>query len=175
MHRIILLRHAKSDWPAGIKDHDRPLAERGQAAAPLMGRYLAREHIIPDLALISSARRTQETWSLVAPEFSEAVTADIQPRIYNAGTQMLLDIVRDIADDIRTVMIVGHNPGMQEFAMQLTGHGDRYAYARLQGKYPTCGMAIIDFHGEDWRDVVVRNGRLDRFITPAMLGGTEDD
>lgn len=175
MHRIILLRHAKSDWPAGLKDHDRPLAERGRHAAPLMGQYLADESIIPDLALVSSAKRTQETWALAAPCFRESVQHVTEARIYNAAPQTLLEVVRETPDDVRAVMIVGHNPGIHELAVMLTGHGDRYAFARMQNKYPTCGLTVLDFHGEDWHDVVPRNGRLDRFITPAMLGGTEDD
>lgn len=175
MHRIILLRHAKSDWPSGLSDHERPLAERGRLAAPLMGRYLAAEHIIPDLVFVSSARRTQETWALIAPEFEEVIARRDEPHVYNASAGALLDLIRRTPETARTVAIVGHNPGMQELAIALTGHGDRYAFARLQAKYPTCGLTIVDFHGEDWLDIAPRNGRLDRFITPAMLGGTEDD
>lgn len=175
MHRIILLRHAKSDWPAGVADHDRPLAERGRIAAPLMGKYLAQEMIVPDLALISSAQRTQETWALAAPQFSETIARRDEPRIYNATAQAILDVIRVTPNSVRNVLVVGHNPGMQELAVLLTGHGDRYAYARLQGKYPTCGVAIVDFHGEDWLDIAPRIGRLDRFVTPAMLGGVEDE
>ncbi|MGL5736608.1 MAG: SixA phosphatase family protein [Beijerinckiaceae bacterium] len=175
MHRIILMRHAKSDWPEGVSDHDRPLAARGREAAPVMGQYLAQERSVPDLALVSSARRTQETWALFAAELPEAVAKRDEPGVYNARPDALLNLVREAPASARTLMIVGHNPGMQELAILLTGHGDRYAFARLSGKYPTCGLTIIDFHGEDWCDVVVRNGRLDRFITPKMLGGHEDD
>lgn len=174
MLRLMLLRHAKSNWPAGVADRDRPLAARGREAAPLMGGYLAEELLLPDLVLISPARRTVETWELVAPMLPEKPATQYEPRIYEARTSALLDVVQETEPAVKTLLMVGHNPGFEELAQSLTGHGDRYAAARMSQKYPTCGLAVLDFAIEDWRDVAERGGRLDRFVTPASLGEGPD-
>ncbi|SIQ23201.1 histidine phosphatase family protein [Bosea sp. TND4EK4] len=175
MLRLMLLRHAKSNWPAGVADRDRPLAPRGREAAPLIGGYLAEELLLPDLVLISPARRTVETWELVAPMLAEKPASQYEPRIYEAKASALLDVVQETEPAVKTLLMIGHNPGFEELAQRLTGHGDRYAAARMSQKYPTCGLAVLDFAVEDWRDVAGRGGRLDRFVTPASLGEGPDD
>jgi len=175
MRRLMLLRHAKSNWPTGVADRDRPLAARGREAAPTMGRYLADEMLLPDLVLVSPARRTVETWELVAAMLPEKPAVQFEPRIYEAPTDRLLGVVQEIEGDVRTLLMIGHNPGFVELATRLTGHGDRYAAARMGQKYPTCGLAVLDFAVEDWRDVALRGGRLDRFVTPASLGEGPDE
>jgi phosphohistidine phosphatase len=174
MRRLMLLRHAKSDWPAGVPDHDRPLNDRGRAAAPLMGRYLADEGLLPDLAVVSSAQRTQETWALVAPALGP-VEARTEPRVYEAPADRLLAVLREAPDTARTLLLVGHNPGTEDLARRLVGHGDRYAIARLGQKYPTAGLAVIDFEAERWAEIDTRTGRLDRFVTPKTIGAGEDE
>lgn len=173
MLRLMLLRHAKSDWPDGVADIDRPLARRGREAAPRMGAYMADEGLHPDLVLVSPARRARETWDLVAPALGEVETRS-EPRIYEAPAERLLQVVRE-AGRARGLMLVGHNPGFEDLARRLVGHGDRYAYARLAQKYPTAGLAVIDFPAQTWAEAAERGGRLDRFVTPAGLGGTDDD
>ncbi|KRE00244.1 phosphoglycerate mutase [Bosea sp. Root381] len=175
MRRLMLLRHAKSNWPAGTADRDRPLAARGREAAPVMGRYLADELLLPDLVLVSPARRTQETWDLVAPMLPEKPASQNEPRIYEAKAHRLLDVVRETEGTVRTLLMIGHNPGFEDLAALLAGHGDRYAAARMSQKYPTCGLAVLDFAVEDWRDLGPRGGRLDRFVTPASLGEGPDE
>lgn len=170
----MFLRHAKSNWPEGVADRERPLATRGREAAPVMGRYLADELLLPDLVLVSPARRTQETWELVAPMLPERPPVRHEPRIYEAEASRLLQVVQEIEGPVATVLLIGHNPGFEELAALLTGHGDRYASARMAQKYPTCGLAVLDFAVEDWRDVAARGGRLDRFVTPASLGEGPD-
>jgi phosphohistidine phosphatase len=175
MRRLMLLRHAKSNRPEGVADRERPLATRGREAAPVMGRYLADELLLPDLVLISSSRRTLETWELVAPMLPEKPGTHVEPRIYEAKTERLLHVVQEVEPQVKTLLMVGHNPGFEELAALLTGHGDRYAAARMSQKFPTCGLAVIDFSIEDWRDLAPRGGRLDRFVTPASLGEGPDD
>lgn len=175
MRRLILYRHAKSDWPSGVKDHDRPLAPRGLKAAPLMGHYLAAEQLIPDLALVSSARRAQQTWNLSAPLFDEKIPQRDEAKIYLATASALLKLVQATEPSVRTLVMVGHNPGFEELAALLVGHGDRYAFARLREKFPTAAVAVIDFAVEDWSEVAAHDGRLDRFVTPKMLDGEEDE
>ena len=175
MRRLMLLRHAKSNWPTGVADRERPLAARGREAAPVMGRYLADELLLPDLVLVSPARRTVETWDLVAPMLPSRPAVRFEPRIYEAGADRLLDVVQEIEGDVRALLLIGHNPGFADLATELTGHGDRYAAARIAQKYPTCGLAVLDFAVENWRDVAARGGRLDRFVTPASLGEGPDE
>lgn len=174
MRRLMLLRHGKSEWPDGMKDIDRPLAKRGREAVPRMGAYLAEEQLYPDLALVSPARRARETWDLVAPQLGE-VPARSEPRIYEAPPDRLLAVLRETEPQVRTLVLVGHNPGFQDLARLLVGHGDRYAFSRMAQKYPTAGLAVIDFAVEDWREVKPGLGRLDRFVTPKSLGQGEDD
>ncbi|WP_186417082.1 histidine phosphatase family protein [Bosea sp. CS1GBMeth4] len=175
MRRLMLLRHAKSAWPANTADRDRPLATRGREAAPVMGRYLAEELLLPDLVLISPARRTVETWELVRPMLPERPATHFEPRIYEAKAERLLKVAQETEPEVRTLLMIGHNPGFEELAARLTGHGDRYAAARMAQKYPTCGLAVLDFAIEDWRDLAAQGGRLDRFVTPESLGEGPDE
>ncbi len=171
----MLLRHAKSNWPAGVADRERPLAARGREAAPAMGRYLAEELLLPDLVLISPARRTVETWELVRPMLPEKPPSHVEPRIYEATQDALLRVAQEAEPAVRTLLMIGHNPGFEELAARLAGHGDRYAAARMAQKYPTCGLAVLDFSIEDWRDLAARGGRLERFVTPASIGEGPDE
>lgn len=174
MRRLLLLRHAKSAWPAGTSDLDRPLAPRGREAAPRMGRYLAEEGLLPDLVLVSPARRTRETWDIVRASLGD-VESRTEPRIYEAPCLRLLAVVQEAPSPVRTLLMIGHNPGFEDLARSLVGHGDRYAFARLSQKFPTAGLAVIDFADEAWSDVAARSGRLDRFVTPKTLGADADD
>lgn len=175
MRRLMLLRHAKSNWPTGVADRERPLAARGREAAPVMGRYLADELLLPDLVLVSPARRTVETWELVAPMLPERPPSHVEPRIYEASPDALLRVAQEAEPAVRTLLMIGHNPGFEEIAARLAGHGDRYASARMAQKYPTCGLAVLDFSIEDWRDLGPRGGRLERFVTPASIGEGPDE
>src|SRR3954469_21252229 len=174
MRRLILLRHAKAAPPGGGSDMDRPLAKRGKAAADRMAAYLAAEQLLPDLVLVSPARRTRETFERVASKLGEAPVR-FEPRIYEASAERLLAILREAEPGSRGVLIIGHNPGLETLARLLVGYGDRYAFARMGQKYPTAGLVVIDFDGEDWRELKPGSGRLERFVTPKSLGAEEDD
>src|ERR1700747_2679052 len=121
MRRLLLLRHAKSSWAEpGASDHARALNRRGQEAAPRIGAYLARHRLIPDAVLCSTARRTRETWELVA---AEAPAAPPPPtfaeRLYDATPRTLLDVFRRADPAAESLLVVGHNPGLQEVATAL--------------------------------------------------------
>jgi phosphohistidine phosphatase len=103
------------------------------------------------------------------------VAMRIEPRIYESPSSRLLDVVREADAGARVLMLVGHNPGMQELAMRLVGYGDRYAFARLGQKYPTAAVAVLDFDSESWGEVTERSARLDRFVVPKDLGVDADD
>lgn len=118
---LILLRHAKSDWSGSEADIDRPLAERGRAQAPLAGRWLADRVGRVDLAIVSPAKRARETWELVSAQLAEAPPHRLDDRVYAASAERLLEVIREVPDDAGSVILVGHNPGMEELASNLSG------------------------------------------------------
>ncbi|MCZ4091099.1 SixA phosphatase family protein [Sinorhizobium psoraleae] len=167
--RLMLLRHAKSAWPEGVADQRRPLAGRGRKAAPVIGDYMARTGLIPDLALVSIARRAQETWALVSEALPPDIVAENAAGIYEVGAPAILATIRAVEPSIHRLLLVGHNPGLTELALMLAGDGDAAALARLRDKFPTAGLAVLDFNVEQWSDVSPGKGRLIRFVTPHML------
>src|SRR3954465_2963655 len=140
MLRLMLFRHAKSAYPAGVEDHERPLAERGRKAAPAIGRYMADQELVPDLAVVSTARRAQETWALAAQALGTEVPRRDERRIYEAGPAAILDVTRQTPSRVGTLLLVGHNPGFQELALALIGEGDEDTLARLGSKFSTAGL-----------------------------------
>ena len=174
MRRLMLLRHAKSDWPSGVIDRGRPLAERGRRAAPLMGAYIARHALQPDRVLVSPARRSQETWELAARPLSDSPDPMVEERLYDASTNAMLDVVREQPDSCHLLLLVGHNPSLQDFALHLIATGEAEARQRVFEKYPTGGLTVIDFAIDSWNDLRPLSGRLDRFVVPRMLGSVAD-
>lgn len=145
MDRLILMRHGKAEQHAASGgDFERALAPRGQGDAALMGKMLAQAGLAPDLALVSSARRTRETWEAVSPAFSSARVA-FRRDLYHAEAQDVLAAIRDDAPDRGAVMVVGHNPGLHELALRLAMGGpvDPAQLARLRGKFPTSTVAVF--------------------------------
>ena len=119
--RLIVLRHAKSDWPTGVPDHRRPLGPRGKREAPLAGQWL-QQHAQPiDLVVCSTAQRARETWDLVAGELDPVPEVRSEPRVYDASEARLLDVIRELPDTASTVLFVGHNPGLEDLISVLTG------------------------------------------------------
>jgi phosphohistidine phosphatase len=168
MLRLILLRHAKSDRPAGVVDLERPLNPRGRKAAPRMAAYLAEEGLVPERVLVSPARRTRETWDLAKDALGE-IPQDSVEAIYEAPASALLRAVRNAPTDAATVLLIGHNPGIQDFAVKLAQGGSREAKARLRTQFPTAALAVIDFEAEAWSGIDWGGGRLERFVTPKDL------
>lgn len=168
--RLILFRHAKSFWTENVDDHDRPLAERGRKAAPMMGRWLSREDLVPDLALVSTARRAQETWALAAPELGEPVEKRDASAIYEASATVILDAIRQAPDHASTLVVVGHNPGFEDLARLLMADEGAEAGARLREKFPTAAIAVLECPVGHWSELEPGTCRLERFVTPKSLG-----
>ncbi|KWV44221.1 phosphoglycerate mutase [Rhizobium altiplani] len=167
--RLLLLRHAKSAWPEDVADHDRPLAGRGEKTAPLMGRYLAREKLIPDLVLVSSARRTQQTWKLVAKKLPPSIAKQDSEDLYEASAAKIAAVIQSIDPSVRTLMLIGHNPGFQDLADGLIGAGDPEACVGIREKFPTAALAVIEFDVDRWKGLKPKSGTLERFVTPRSL------
>ncbi|HLK75030.1 MAG TPA: histidine phosphatase family protein, partial [Streptosporangiaceae bacterium] len=116
--RLILLRHAKSDWP-DVPDRDRPLAKRGRRDAPRIGRWLREQGYRPDVVVVSAATRTRQTWDLVAPELGGSPAVHFEPRAYAASALSLLYLVQELPDRYRTALLIAHNPGLSDLATSL--------------------------------------------------------
>jgi phosphohistidine phosphatase len=163
----MLLRHAKSAWPAGMLDHARPLGPRGLTEAPLAGRWLAEQGLVPDIALVSSAVRTRETWDLVAAELDADVPVRVADSLYDAAVWDVVVLLRTLPPDVATAIVVGHNPGMERVAMLLDdGSGPAEDRARMAAKFPTSGIAVLTLTVEDWGSLDAQSGRLDTFHVP---------
>ncbi|MCR9218741.1 MAG: histidine phosphatase family protein [Alphaproteobacteria bacterium] len=173
MLTLFLLRHAKSSWSdAGMADFDRPLASRGVKAAPKIGSYMAEAGFAPDLILCSSAQRARETLALVLPFLKEEPTIRITRAIYEAdGEEDLLAVLAELApDESARVMLIGHNPAMQDLAVALAGAGAPDDRAALAQKYPTAGLAVLTFDGADgWAGLAPGAGLLTHFVRPREL------
>jgi phosphohistidine phosphatase len=169
MKRLLLLRHAKSAWPEGVEDHERPLGERGRADAPRMGAHIAAAGWQPDFAHVSSARRTQETFALVVPSFKGGCPSRTVSSIYEAAPSAILTTIRGAPEESATLLVIGHNPGFEAVALMLAPDGDEDALRRLRTKFPTSGLAVIRFESERWADVSPGTGRLEAFVTPKTL------
>lgn len=165
MLRLIVFRHAKAVPHGTAPDFERALAPRGVEAAAEMGRMLAAEHLLPDLALVSPALRTRQTWEEAAKALP-GVPVRHEDGVYDAPSARLLRLVQAAPDTARTLVLVGHNPGIADLAQLLVGHGDRYAFSRMRAKYVTGAIAVVDFDVEHWADVMPGGGRLDRYVTP---------
>jgi len=175
MRRLILLRHAKSARPAGVADHERPLARRGLDDARAIGFYLRQEMLLPDLVLVSTSSRTRQTWDIIIQGLGEVPSARFEPRLYDASAARLTSVLAETPDNVRALLLIGHNPGIAELALRLAGHGDRYALARMRAKFPTCAVAVLDLPGENWHMLAPGSARLDRFVTPKGLGALADE
>jgi phosphohistidine phosphatase len=170
MKRLYLLRHTKSSWKEDdLSDHERPLAPRGRRAAPPVGVYLRDHAILPDLVLASSARRTRETWELVSLMLPRPPRVHYDDKLYLATAEELLARLRQVDDDVASLLVVGHNPGLQEFAERLFGDGDSAAFAKLHSKFPTGGLALYQLDIKRWNELLPGIGRLTDFVVPRDL------
>jgi phosphohistidine phosphatase len=168
MKRVYLLRHAKSSWKDGsLPDRDRPLAGRGRRAANAMAGHLEAEGIRPDLVLCSPARRTRETLELVEYALGAGLEAKVDETLYGAGEPELLARLKTLPEEVGSVMLVGHNPGVEELALALASHGE--GLARMSEKYPTAALATIDLPARRWDTVRRRSGELVGFVRPKDL------
>ena len=168
MKTLTLLRHAKSGWDDPVKrDFDRPLNPRGRRAARVVGREMRNLGLAFDKVLASPARRVVETIEEVAHGFGP-LEPDYDERIYLAPTATLVEIVRETPDAVGRLLIVGHNPGLEELALLLAGP-DGPLRNEVEIKYPTGTIAEIEFPGDHWSEVSRGGGRIARFIRPRDL------
>ena len=166
MLTLLLLRHAKAEQLAHGDDFDRKLTERGRADALALGVHLRRLHIVPDKALVSSAVRTSETFDLFAEGIGAPVDVAFDEALYNASEQTLRDLLKSMPPSVKTLLVVGHNPGIMDVAIRLARDGDGGELNLMRDRYPPCTLSLICFDTDDWRDARSTGGRLDLFLMP---------
>lgn len=174
MRTVYLLRHAKSSWDdPSLDDFDRPLAPRGMKAAPLMGRFMARQGYVPDRIICSAARRARDTWDMAEEEMEEALgrelSTEIREDLYGASPRNVLAMIQALPDSVESVLLVGHNPTMETLALGLAETGDEKELATMERKYPTAALAVLEFPTSSWSDVREGGGHLRAFVRPKDL------
>lgn len=180
MHRLLILRHAKTERSNPGGDHARRLVDRGQRDAARMGEYLLAQNLAPTAAWVSDATRTRETFEIVARELAQPVRIQFERSLYLAAPDTLMDIISQTHDEVETLLLVGHNPGMHELAYALgansadenAGNVHMDALAR---KFPTCSLAVIEFDMPSWRDIGHGASHLQRYVTAKSLRRPSDE
>ena len=162
---LVLLRHSKAVGHDVMPDLERPLADRGQADARAAGRYLVAQGIEADLVLCSPSQRTRETWQYAAEAGATAADVWYDRRIYNADSDELLDVIREAPTAARTVVLVGHAPGIPWLADELALDGTSPERVELTQKYPTSGLAVLHLTCR-WSDLSADDADLVSFAVP---------
>jgi phosphohistidine phosphatase len=169
MRMLYVLRHAKSSWDdPSLADRDRPLAARGRRAAPLIGDHLRRLGIAPQVVLCSSSRRTRETLDLLGDVVAQDGEVSIDDDLYHATPATLLVRLRQVPDTASDVLLIGHNPALQQLVLMLAGSGG--SRAQVARKFPTAALATLRATVGGWADLDVGRASLTDFVRPKDLG-----
>lgn len=166
LRRLVVLRHAKSAWPEGVEDHRRPLAPRGLRDAPAAGRALAEAGGLPDLALCSTAVRARRTWELASAQWGTPPPVRYDRRLYAAGVPDLLEVVGEVPREVETLLLVGHNPGLEDLVLELAGSGLDDTLEQVRVKFPTSAIAVLAWRGTGWPALAPGTALLTSFTVP---------
>lgn len=169
MLRLAVLRHAEAVPLAEGGDVERELSQSGRALAERMGRYFREEGLKPDLALVSPSKRTRETFEAVERGAGEKFEVDYVAALYSASLATLEDVLAGAPDEAKFLLLIGHNPGLAEFANVLAGKGKKSELAHMRGHFPTPCLAVIDFDAKSWKKAGRGEGRLELFVTRGAL------
>jgi phosphohistidine phosphatase len=168
--QLVLLRHAKSNWDDPLlADVDRPLAKRGRKAGQRLAAWLKKQRIAPDAVLCSPSVRTRETLALIAGAIGDQVPVAYDKGLYLAEAEDLLVRLREVDNSAKCVMVIGHNPGLQELAIALLRPGAKKDHATLAEKFPTAAVACFNLPISAWKDLQLAEGTLTKFVRPADL------
>lgn len=167
MKTLFLLRHAKSSWAdSSLGDFDRPLSGRGRKAVAKMATFMAEKGLRPDLILSSSSARTRETFWRFQEAFGEELEVEFVDDLYHSSSILMLNLVQNAPSQISSLMLLAHNPGIQDAALRFLGYGSPADISRLDFKFPTGALAQFSFHAEVWQDVNFEEGKLERLVFP---------
>ena len=171
MKTIYLLRHAKSSWDnPELDDFDRPLAKRGMKSSNKIGKYLKKNKFIPDIVYYSTAIRAKQTWDWVNRIIKKKKNIIYKDNLYMANSADFMNIVKKTNNKHKSLMIISHNPGIENFALELIKNKKNNKYKSISFKYPTAGLAIIKFKSVvNWSKIKYENGDIYVFIKPRDL------
>ena len=171
MKQLLLLRHGKSDWnKLGQEDSERPLAKRGKKATLRVAAWIEQHDLRPNVALVSTARRTQETWELATSVLGSLEATENQEELYLASPGELLAQLAAVPDTCETAIVIGHNPGMESLAHLLAGPGtNAAALDDLRRGFPTAALAVFELAGDSWSHLNTDGARLIEFVRPRDL------
>ncbi|MCC6718885.1 MAG: histidine phosphatase family protein [Acetobacteraceae bacterium] len=173
MRQLLLMRHAKSSWDdPTLSDHARPLNPRGRAAATAMRRMMHDVGLAPDLVLVSSSRRTLQTLEALEP-WDDTPLVEPMDTLYLAPPELLFQALHGVAETVRSVLLLGHNPGLHDLALQLAGPGEGLMRHRLGEGFPSGALAEFNIAGT-WAGLAAGGGRLTRFVGPRDLPPADD-
>lgn len=163
--QLVLIRHAKSAYPVGVGDHERPLNERGVRDGTAVGRWLAKSGLmnLKISVVVSSARRTQETWALITGEGIDVI-ARTEPALYEASQQTILEVIRATPSEVEALVVIAHNPGLEDVASNIASNRESSSYLMLTEKYPTSGVAVFDVI--EWSTITDHSALLTEFSVP---------
>ena len=168
--RLLLLRHAKSSWSQPmLPDIDRPLNGRGRLAAAAVGAFLSESGLVPDHAVVSTSRRTRETWKRACREIPSPPPAVYTEALYHAGPAEMLQLIRRSPVDAQSVLLLGHNPGMGTLAQLLAGGGGFMSSGSRFLKFPTAGLAVFSVASPDWESFRGEHATMVRFVDARSL------
>jgi len=169
MRRLVLVRHAKTEKDSDSgKDQDRRLDQRGLSDSALIATWLSDNHISPDLVLVSTATRTKQTWDVLKEALPKNEVTFLDD-LYLASALEIFRIIRATPARIKSLLIVGHNPGLHEVAWTLMGKAAAADRNALTVNFPTAAIAVIDFPTSDWKKLMPQEGTLSFFVTPRHL------
>jgi len=169
MLRLALLRHAEAHAHAEGGDKVRTLTASGRDMARKMGAFCAALPLVPDIVLVSPSSRTQGTYEFAAKEMKAPPPACLEEDLYNATSTTIKGLVANLPSECRTVLVIGHNPGIAEAAIALAGDGDRTGLAEMRQHFPAPALAVIDFDIPVWAEMKAGQGLLKRFVTKSTL------
>lgn len=173
MKRLSLLRHAKSSWDDPVeRDFDRPLNGRGRRAAQRMGRWLADEGLVFDHVLASPALRIRQTVEGLEAGLGTRIAVHWDRRIYMASAAILFDLVQETDDSIDHLLVIGHNPGLEDLCLDASSGHDNALRLDVETKFPTASFATLAFDVERWADAGEGRASIARFMRPRDLDPT---
>ena len=170
MKTLTLLRHAKSGWDDPVaRDFDRPLNAKGKRAAAMVGRHMRSLHLVFDHAIASPAVRVMETLDEIESGYGRKVAPAWDRRVYLASAATLLDVIHGFPAETDSVLLIGHNPGLEDLVLMLVADGANPLRDAVEDKYPTASIAELQFEADSWADIVTGTARLTRFVRPRDL------
>jgi phosphohistidine phosphatase len=162
---LVPVRHAKSSWDYDVDDHERPLSGRGRRDAEALGRLLSQRSLRPDLVFCSTATRTRQTWEYAMAGGASAGEVQYLQEIYRAWVPELLTMIRDVPDEIHTLLVLGHAPGIPDLVEHLCVRTDSPDWAQMDSKFPTSALAVVNVPGP-WAELGKGRAELASFVVP---------